>query len=85
MTVWGDGASPLRCQFFRFCVMWAETHHPIYPYLLWIYAVATGPFTLAVARDPNTHNGVVPALGACVGVILVLLLALLIGLQGGMK
>jgi hypothetical protein len=56
---------------------WGGPNYPVYPSLLWMYGVATGPFTYAVVRDANIPLGAVPALAACVGMIIVMGLVLL--------
>ena len=59
-----------------FTILTIYFSYPLYPYLLWMYGVAIGPFTYAVVRDSNIRLGAVPALAACVGVIIVMGLVL---------
>lgn len=55
----------------------ATPSHPIYPFLLWIYATATGPFTYAASRESESLASLIGALSVCVGMAIVIGLVLL--------
>jgi len=55
-----------------FVIIGSYAHHTLYPYLLWGYAVATGPWVVAAAQEGQRGEeslGWVLALFACIGTI----------------
>jgi len=65
MTVWNVGCF--------YVVVGYYDHGSIWPYLLWAYGIATGPWTYMAARGgPEEAGSYLSAFGACVGAIAIM-------------
>jgi hypothetical protein len=67
MTVWSVGC------FYAVLKNYYGGEGSVWPYLLWAYGMATGPWTYMAARGgPNENGSAMGAFGACVGAIAIM-------------
>lgn len=65
MTVWCVGC-------FYFVIENYYTGGSLWPYLLWAYGMATGPWTYMATREETVSASTIAAFGACVGAIAIM-------------